>query len=357
MSRIPFRLRVFVALFLSFFVIKILPALLISSPYIPTKDELLHLVYIPSIKQIMAPKVEDKISEQTIPSPTPTNISIVPTVTNETLVIIPTPTDIIFPTQGIVQAPTLFPTQEIIPTIAPVIPTQKITPTSPPIPSPYPTVTPSPSVSPNKTPNYSAINALVANMPQIGCQNNTISGCPVDSLYQTPLEGGIGWATYYGNEHNSGYNVVADVIHNNKRITLEAAHQFINDTYMEKQSNMTPDEAKQTGKVIAFAATRTPKDLWRIKYLFGIDNSKNPQARFIGRIMIIDCAAPNDWKNNLATLSYSYKGWTHLNWIVDLSKNGFIQLPTGLSGRQENTGEGRPGVILIDEASLDSYIH
>ncbi len=344
MTRIPTRIRIFIALFLSILVVRLLPSLLVTSPYIPTREELLHLVTLPSIKLMtwnVKTSVEEKkitpiLAELALPSPIPTIADMWsgPTVIPQHVTSFPTP------------ELSLFPTSEIIPTVRP---TRQ--------PTAYPTSPPPPTPIPVKTPDYSKLNGFVSNPPQIGCRNNTISGCPYETLYQTPVDKGLGWATYYGDEHSSGYNVVADVIHNNKGITIDAARKFISDNYMEKQSNMTPDEAKKTGKVIAYAATRTPKDLWKIKYMFGIDDAKNPKARFIGRVMIIDCAAPNDWKGNLSILSYGYKGWSAINWIIDLSKNGFIQLPTGLSGVQGNTGEGRPGVILIDEGSLDGLIY
>lgn len=73
-------------------------------------------------------------------------------------------------------------------------------------------------------------------------------------------------------------------------------------------------------------------------------------------MMVMDCARQEDWLNYLSTLTYSYLGWNRLPWIVDLSRNGFIQLLTGLTGQRENTGEGRPGVILIDE-SVGKYLN
>ncbi len=266
----------------------------------------------------------------------------------------PTPTTSLLPTS--ISKPT--PTTSLLPTATP-----KPTPTTSLLPSPtrVPTPTssqPTPTVPPgSKTPNYAKLIDMVGNPPQIGCSGGTITNCPVETLYRTSVDKGLGWATYYGDEHNAGYNVVADVIHNRKGITMEAARAFIDDTYMQKQSHLTPEQAKKTGKVIAYGATRSPADLWKIKYMFGINDPKNPKPYFIGRVMIIDSAASNDWRNSLATLTYSYKGWNKLNWILDLSKNGFIQLPTGLSGVQTNTGEGRPGVILIDESILDQTIY
>lgn len=358
MFRIPSQFRIYLALLIAFGIVRLAPAILVTSPYIPTRDELLHLVVLPSFSLFTSSIIphDEKIVVQPTDIPLiPTEMPIVPTDGMQPTDIPPPPTLYLLPTWS---PPTEIPIQPTVyippPTIAPTIrPTLRPTAR----PTLVPTNKPTPTSIPSNVPNYSKLNAFVANMPQIGCYNNTTSGCPVDTLYQTPLDKGLGWATYYGDEHNTGYNVVADVIHNNKGVTVEAARAFIDSNYMEKQSHLTPAEAKKTGKVIAFGATRTPKDLWKIKYAFGIDNAKNPQARFIGRIMIIDCAASNDWKNSLATLTYSYVGWTRLNWIVDLSKNGFIQLPTGYSGRPDNVGEGRPGVILVDEATLDSLIY
>jgi hypothetical protein len=321
MTKIPFNLRIFVALFLSFLLVQL-------------------SLKAPHIDSISVPAVIQPVVIFNIPTVIPTEK------------IIPTP--ILFPTIR----PTIsliIPTQKVIPTVFSIIPTLKIIPTLIPtsllIPTTKPTARSLPTVIKNKTVDYSTLNAFVANMPQIGCKNNTTIGCPVTSLYNTPLNQGLGYATYYGND------IVAEVIGNRKGISLSEVKRFISETSMEKQSDMTPVQARATGKVIGYGATRSPADLWRIKYLFAVDNPKNPQARFIGRIIIMDCPHPNDWSNRLATSTYSYKGWTRLNWIVDLSKNGFIQLPTGLSGRQENIGEGRPGVILVDEANLDSLIY
>lgn len=280
--------------------------------------------------------------------------------------------------QNAVDDPINFVLLSVTPTpIAPVTPTQSavtntptptaITPTSTTVPTHVPTATTAPMSSPTpipltptptiKIPNYSKIIDMVTNPPQIACKNGTTTGCPLDALYNTPLDKGLGFATYYGDERATGYNVVADVIHNNKGITVEAARKFINDNLMTKQSDISPDQARKTNKVVGFGATRSPADLWKIKYAFGIDNPHDPHPYFIGRVLIIDCPRPTDWTNYIATWSYGYKNWNNISWIVDLSKNGFIQLPTGLSGLKENTGEGRPGIVLIDESILDQMIY
>lgn len=262
---------------------------------------------------------------------------------------------------------TLYPTDTPVPTVAPSLTPTSIPPTGTPTtvpsatPTQVPTATPTPA-PPTSTPtpttkvlNYSKIAAFVDDRPQIGCQNGTVQGCPVDQLYNTPVDKGLGWATWYGAEHG----IVAEVIKNRKGISLDAANKFVDDHYMQKQSDLTPEEAKKTGKVVAFGATRGPYDLWKIKYMFGIDDPKNPKPYFIGRFMVIDCAADHDWNPRLATLTYSYKGWSNppLNWLVDLSSNGMIQIPTGYSGQQGNTNEGRPGVVLIDESIIDQMIY
>ena len=195
---------------------------------------------------------------------------------------------------------------------------------------------------------------MVNNYGEVGCPNGTVQGCPVTELYNKSVDKGLGWATHYGSEHG----IVATVIKNRKGITIEQANKFVDDNYMQKQSNLTPEEAKKTGKVISFGAARSPSDLWKIKYIFGIDDPKNPKPYFVGRLMVIDCAASHDWNPRLATYMYGYKGWSpSLNWIVDLSSNGMVQIPTGYSGQQGNTGEGRPGVVLIDESILDQMIY
>lgn len=272
----------------------------------------------------------------------------------------PSPTFSLYPTSTATPSPAISGSPAPSPSATP-LPTE--VPTSTPTPTAVPTNTPTPTPS-VKVPDYSKIAAMAHDYGEVGCPGGSATGCATDTLYNTPMNKGLGWATHYGTEH--GYPTTT-VIKNRKSISLEAAEKFVNDNFMEKQSDMTPEEAKKTGKVIAFAATRGPKDLWKIKYMFGIDDPKNPKPRFIGRVMIIDCAAPKDWydpvtpptdPNDLATYMWGYKGWSpSLNWIIDLSTNGFTQIPTGLSGQQGNTGEGRPGVVLIDESILDSMIY
>jgi len=275
-------------------------------------------------------------------------------VDDKIILISPTPT--LTPTSN-VASPTSQPTSTIIPSYTPIPTstpvTNAVTPTSIKTPTPIPP-TPTPTI---RASNYSKIIDMVTNPPQIACKNGTTVGCPLDTLYNTPLDKGLGFSTYYGDERTTGYNVVADVIHNNKGITNDAARKFINDNLMTKQSDMTPDQARKTNKVVGFGATRSPADLWKIKYAFGINNPQDPHPYFIGRILIIDCPRPADWTNYIATWTYGYKNWNNISWIVDLSKNGFIQLPTGLSGLKENTGEGRPGVVLIDESILNQMIY
>jgi len=68
----------------------------------------------------------------------------------------------------------------------------------------------------------------------------------------------------------------------------------------------------------------------------------------------MDCYNPNDWGPNLSKVTYSYLGWTNLNWIIDLSRNGIIQSPVGVTGNKLGPG-GRPGIILIDESVLYTF--
>lgn len=260
-------------------------------------------------------------------------------------------------------SPSLTPTPT--PTINPPSPTVKptATPTATPTPIPTATSTPTPTPTPGKVLSYDKIAAMVHDYGEVGCPGGTVQGCQITQLYNTPMDKGLGWASHYGSEHG----IVATVIKNRKGISIEAANKFVDDNYIQKQSDMTPEEAKKTGKVIGFGATRGPKDLWKTKYIFGIDDPKNPKPYFVGRLMIIDCAAPKDWYDatpppadqlDLATYMWGYKGWSpSLNWIVDLSSNAMIQIPTGYSGQQGNTGEGRPGVVLIDESILDQMIY
>jgi hypothetical protein len=260
------------------------------------------------------------------------------TTNNQSMIFNNTQTATIVPTKIIDISPTkiIFPTEEITePIVKPTI-----------VPITIPTIAPTKSEEINI--NYEAIKNMVANPPVVGCRPGQT--CDALSYTNLPLMKGIGFATYYGDESITGYNVVADVIHNWKKISMDDARKFIADHMMAKQSDMTPSQAKATGKVITYGATRTCKDLGKIKYLFGIDSPASPQPRFIGRMMIVDCARVSDWVDKFATWYYSYQGWDSLNWILDISKNGYYQLPAQTS----TSIGGRPGVVVIDESIVGS---
>lgn len=374
-------LKIGIAMGGAFLIIFVIPGFVKMRPHIPTKEEIekyteliktsagntftniknsiaknISFPYQTSV-QIVSEKVTPTIKQENYWAPTFTPTpQRVPTDFNRPLgglILTETPVKVLSPTvrPTLYIKPSIIPTKYIPPPTSTSIPTPTLRPT---IYIPPPTSTPIPTPTEVvRTPNYSQIQSMPSNPPVIGCRGGTTSGCPVDQLYYTALDRGLGWATYYGEEQY----IVAEVIHNRKGISMSDARSFVNETYMTKQSHLTPEEARSTGKVIAYGATRGPRDLWSIKYLFGIDNPSNPQPRFIGRVMIIDMAAPQDWSGNLAKLTYSYKGWKGLNWIVDLSKNGFVQIPSGYSGQQDNVREGRPGVVLIDESVIDQYIY
>ena len=361
-------LKISLAMGGAFLIIFAIPGFLKMKPHIPSKDEIDAYKRSISIRftfptrppvQIIAKQITPTTTQDNYWAPTftpapqraPTDFNRFQPISTQTPVKVLSPT--VRPTLYI--KPSIIPTKYIPPSSTP-IPTPTLRPTvyippltSTPIP-PAPTET-------IRTPDYSQIQSMSSNPPVIGCRGGTTSGCAVEQLYYTALDRGLGWATYYGDEQAYGYSVVADVIHNRKGISMNDAHSFISETFMARQSDLTPEQARSTGKVMAYGATRGPSDLWSIKYLFGIDDASNPQPRFIGRVMIIDMAAPQDWSGNLAKLTYSYKGWSGLNWIVDLSKNGFVQLPTGYSNEPYDLGGGRPGVILIDESVIDQYIY
>lgn len=361
----------------AFLIIFAIPGFLKMKPHIPSKEEI--EMYAQQMKmtagntfinikntlgrsfsfpsQTSVQIISEKITPTSVPqsywaptftpTPQPSGFSpITPSIT-KTPPKIPLPT--IRPT--LFTKPTIIPTKYIPPPSSTPIPIPTLRPT---VYIPHPTSTPIPIPTEIvRTTDYTQIQNMPSNPPVIGCRGGTTSGCPVDQLYNTPLDRGLGWATYYGEEQYT----VAEVIHNRKGISMDDARSFVNETFMSRQSDLTPEQARATGKVMAYGATRGPSDLWSIKYLFGIDDVSNPQPRFIGRVMIIDMAAPQDWSGNLAKLTYSYKGWSGLNWIVDLSKNGFVQLPTGYSNEPYDLGGGRPGVILIDESVIDQYIY
>ena len=78
------------------------------------------------------------------------------------------------------------------------------------------------------------------------------------------------------------------------------------------------------------------------KYLVFVQPEPGADFEFLGVIMAVDAAGGN-------RESYSLNGWNDLTWLGDASGPFWDDLPLGNSGDPANTGEARPGVLLLSE--------
>lgn len=218
---------------------------------------------------------------------------------------------------------------------------------------------------------YTSVEQIVKNPP--------LTGCPADDvvcakkLHKEPVMVGIGYATSYARasklyDHETAtHHLVQEVIINMKGWSWkdpniwDKAKKYVEDILVADQSQLTPREALDSGKVIGFSATRSCEDKWRKKLMFGVKSQKNPKPYFIGVVQVIDCAADGDYldpkRMGIAFKHYSYLGWTNpsLSWLTDLSISAFTKAPVGLDGQQNSMSNGRPGVIFIDSSQAGNY--
>lgn len=113
---------------------------------------------------------------------------------------------------------------------------------------------------------------------------------------------------------------------------------------VDNQQNLSPEEALNSGTVIGFFGPPAPQSIGG-KYLVFKQNTPDADFEFLGVIIAVDATSQDNQQ------AYSVGEWQSLVWLGDASGPFWNDLPAGSSGDPASTGEGRPGVLLISEAT------
>lgn len=108
------------------------------------------------------------------------------------------------------------------------------------------------------------------------------------------------------------------------------------------QQQLTPAEALASNNIVGVFGPPAAEAIGG-KYLVFAQDSPDADFRFVGVILAVDAAGAGSGP------AYSHQGWDDLAWLGDASGPFWDDLPLGTSGDPGNTGEARPGVLLISE--------
>jgi hypothetical protein len=122
--------------------------------------------------------------------------------------------------------------------------------------------------------------------------------------------------------------------------------QAIVNRIVTSQRDLTPDEALASNEVVGVIAPPAPEALGG-KYLVYTQETPDSEFNFLGVVIVVDATTST-------REPYSHQGWQSLPWLGDAAGPFWNDLPAGVSGDKSNTGEGRPGVLLISEDTYDT---
>lgn len=111
---------------------------------------------------------------------------------------------------------------------------------------------------------------------------------------------------------------------------------------VEDQQHLAPAEALASNNVVGVFGPPAAEAIGG-KYLVFAQDTPDADFRFVGVILAVDAAGAGSGP------SYSHQGWNNLVWLGDASGPFWEDLPLGNSGDPANTGEARPGVLLISQ--------
>ncbi len=113
---------------------------------------------------------------------------------------------------------------------------------------------------------------------------------------------------------------------------------------VDSQQDLSPQEALDSGNVVGVVALPAPESIGE-KFLVYTQDSPDAQLTFLGVVIAVDATSQSVDNQEV----YSFQGWEGLPWLGDAAGPFWDDLPAGVSGDPANTGEGRPGVLLISE--------
>lgn len=114
---------------------------------------------------------------------------------------------------------------------------------------------------------------------------------------------------------------------------------------VESQQDLSPQEALDSNNLIGVFGPPAPESIGS-KYLVYGQETPDSEFEFLGVILAVDATMASQEP-------YSVGEWENLRWLGDAAGPFWDDLPAGVSGDPTNTGEGRPGVLLISEATFD----
>ncbi|MBK8900586.1 MAG: hypothetical protein IPM53_05340 [Anaerolineaceae bacterium] len=114
----------------------------------------------------------------------------------------------------------------------------------------------------------------------------------------------------------------------------------------QSQADLTPEEALASNNIIGVFGPPAPESIGS-KYLVYTQDSPDAEYSFLGVILAVDATSQASMD------PYSAGEWNDLRWLGDATGPFWDDLPAGVSGDASSTDEGRPGVLLVSEATFD----
>ncbi len=114
---------------------------------------------------------------------------------------------------------------------------------------------------------------------------------------------------------------------------------------VQSQTDLTPQEALDSNNIIGVFGPPAPQSIGS-KYLVYTQDSPDAEYNFLGVILAVDATTQAN------TEPYSVGEWDNLPLLGDAAGPFWNDLPAGVSGDPTNTAEGRPGVLLVSEATF-----
>lgn len=114
---------------------------------------------------------------------------------------------------------------------------------------------------------------------------------------------------------------------------------------VQSQQDLSPQEALDSDNIVGVFGPPAAESIGS-KYLVYGQETPDAEFEFLGVILAVDASRANQEP-------YSVGQWESLRWLGDATGPFWDDLPAGASGDPANTNEGRPGVLLISEATFD----
>jgi len=122
--------------------------------------------------------------------------------------------------------------------------------------------------------------------------------------------------------------------------------QSILEHVVQSQQDLSPGKALDSNNIIGVFGPPAPESIGS-KYLVYTQESPEADFTFLGVIIAADATSEANRE------PYSVGEWDGLKWLGDAAGPFWEDLPAGASSDPANTEEGRPGILLISEATYE----